>query len=180
MAAMSTSLIVMIVVVSVMALIVVYLCISWYTWHKSQVVRTWIPRVRIDPHEYEGKWYEQARRPFAWEQGCKSATAEYTVAADGNAIRVINACDKNGLPTESKGWAYPTKRDGVLSVSFFPGIYGNYTVTYREKDVSIVTNSDGSLLWILTRQPEISRAKMRKLIDWLKVHGFTVKDLEFR
>lgn len=173
----NTWLIVMIVVMTVMALLVVYMCVSWYTWHRAQWVDPSIPRVAIDPHEYKGKWYEIARRPFVWERGCTASTAEYTL--QGDVIKVTNECEKNGFHHSSQGWAYPTRTTGVLAVSFFPGIYGNYTVTYREKDIAIVTNSDKSLLWILARHPELSRSKKSRLLDWLKVHGFNIKDLQF-
>jgi len=174
----STGAIVGIVIGSVLVfLLLVYLYLRWYTWRKAQRVNPDIPRVKIDPKEYAGKWYEIARYPQWYEQGCSDVTATYT--PEGNAVRVVNKCFRDDHWTTARGWAYPTKSDGVFGVEFFPGIYGNYTVTYRDPETSMVTNSDRTNLWILSRKPSITRAKKHKLLQWLQKEKFDTQPLYF-
>lgn len=37
----------------------------------------------VDLKRYAGTWYEQARIPFYWDQGCSRTNATYSLNADG-------------------------------------------------------------------------------------------------
>ena len=170
--------IVAIVVASVVLFVVIlWLWLSWYTWRKVKRVNPDIPRVKIDPQEYRGRWYEVARYPQWFEKGCSDVTATYTPTDDG--IKVENKCYRNNDWSISEGWAYPAGPEGILGVSFFPGVYGQYMVTYRDPDTSIVTNADRTSLWVLSRKPSITRSKRKKLLQWLQHESFDTKPLEF-
>ena len=162
----------------VVFLVLLYLFLRWYTWRKARRIDPTMPRVAVNAKEYAGQWYEIAAFPTWFESGCVNTTARYVPAAHGQ-LQVINRCYRNGAWDESVGTAYPTGHDGVLAVEFFPGIYGNYTVTYRDPDTSIVTNADRSTLWILSRRPRISGAKKTKLLRWLEKHRFDTERLRF-
>ena len=45
----------------------------------------------VDIGRYAGRWYEIARYPHRFEEGCSSVTADYTLQDDGT-IRVVNRC----------------------------------------------------------------------------------------
>jgi len=92
---------------------------------------------------------------------------------------VVNRCFRYGSWDEAVGRAHRTNYEGVFAVDFFPGIYGNYTVTYRDPETSIVTNTDKDKLWILSRKQEISGQKKTKLLAWLKRHDFDTDKLKF-
>jgi apolipoprotein D and lipocalin family protein len=161
-------------------LVLMYLFFRWYTWRKVNTqINPTLPRVPINPQEYQGVWFEIARYPVWFEEGCSRTKAIYSIDPSNDRIRVQNQCIRNGSLTESQGWAYPTKHDGVLGVSFFPGIYGNYTVTYRDSNTSIVTNPNKSTLWILSRSPVISDSKRKQLLQWLEKHDFSLEKLQF-
>lgn len=157
-----------------------YLFARWYTWRRLKKVNPNLPRVEVNPQEYQGKWYEIARYPFSFEKGCSEVTATYTYHPEKKAMRVENTCcvDESRYKT-SRGWAYPAEPKGVFGVSFFPGIYGNYTVVYRDPETSIVSNPDKRYLWILSRTPKVSMKKREKLLGWLKDHDFDLRPLRF-
>lgn len=174
---METWLIVLISVASfIVFLMVAYFMARYITWRSTNQPVS-VPTVAIDPHEYKGLWYEIARYPQWFEQGCRHATANYEPTEEG--LKVVNACRVNGTYRESTGTAIPTDYPGIYGVSFFPGIYGQYVVTYRDHDTSIVTNGDKSSLWILSRHPRIQSEKRRKLTTWLVDNGFDTRRLEF-
>ena len=157
--------------------LVIWLAISIYTWHKLNKLNPHLPRVSIDPKEYAGKWYEIASVPSWFEKGCSHTTAEYTV--EQNRIKVTNKCIRNGKHDVANGYAYPTKHYGVLGVSFFPGIYGNYTVVYRDTKTSIVSDPERNYMWILSRDKQITKSKTLHLMAWLKKHHFDSSRLVF-
>jgi apolipoprotein D and lipocalin family protein len=164
-----------ILLVVVCALLLLWALIAWWTWRRLRFVNPTMPRVPIDPHEYQGTWYEIARYPQWFEKGCTHVTATYIPEA--NRIRVVNRCTRHGKPTESSGWAYPTSHEGVLGVSFFPGIYGNYTVTYRDPTTSIVTDPQRKSLWILSRHKTLTKNKEKQIWQWLRDHDFDTDPL---
>ncbi len=45
----------------------------------------------FDLDRYLGLWYEIARYPFSFENGCAGVTAEYAMKPDGK-VRVVNSC----------------------------------------------------------------------------------------
>lgn len=168
-----------IVVGSVVAfLILLYVFLRWYTWRKANRIDPKMPRVAIDPREYAGRWYEIAAYPTWFEAGCVNAEARYVPERDH--LKVINRCYRNGQWEESVGRAHQTDYEGVFAVDFFPGIYGNYTVTYRDPETAIVTNADRTTLWILSRQRQISGQKKTKLLHWLENHRFDTDRLKFQ
>ena len=155
----------------------VWLGVSWYTWRKLSKLNPHMPLVPIDIQEYKGKWYEIARNPSLFEKGCSQAIAEYTPKP--GYIQVKNHCIKNGKTQTSIGKAFATENKAVLGVSFFPGIYGNYSVVYRDPTTSIVSEPNKKYLWILSRTPSISKRKQSQVMSWLKEHHFDLKRLEF-
>lgn len=161
----------------VVGLILLYLFLRWYTWRRANRIDPTMPRESVDLDEYAGQWYEVAAYPTWFEAGCVNSTARYV--REGDHLRVINRCFRNGHWEEAVGRAQPTQHEGVLAVDFFPGLYGNYTVTYRDPETSIVTNANRSTLWILSRHRQISSHKKTKLLRWLQAHGFDTSRLKF-
>lgn len=150
---------------------------AWYTWRRVTTrVDASIPRVAVDPGEYAGRWYEIARYPQWFERGCRNVTADYAPTASG--LSVTNSCDRDGRRTTAHGTAYATSEPGVLGVSFFPGLYGSYVVTYRDPQTSVVTNQDQSALWVLSRTPTMDDARRSAVWRWLRDHHFDTQKFE--
>jgi apolipoprotein D and lipocalin family protein len=158
-------------------ILLLYIFLRWYTWRRANRINPDIPRVPVNPSEYAGTWFEIASYPAWFQRGCTQTKAHYEPKNDY--IEVKNTCFRNGQWTDIYGSAYKTDYDGVLAVEFFPGLYGNYTVTYRDKSTSIVTNVDKSKLWILSRKVTMSEKKKQKLLTWLKSHHFDTEKLQF-
>jgi apolipoprotein D and lipocalin family protein len=161
--------------------LVVFILLLWgitalVTWNNAKKVSKDQKAVAVDVEEYQGKWYEIARYEQKFQKGCSDVTANYFV--HGNRLRVLNTCVKpDGSAKTASGWAYPTKNDGVFAVSFFPGIYGNYTVVKREHDISIVSNRSKSSLWVLARVPKLEESKRLAVWQWLSDNKYDVDKL---
>ena len=117
------------------------------------------PAKPVELSRYLGRWYEIARYPNRFEEGCEAVTAEYARRPDG-LISVTNTCRK-GSPTgpvsQAEGRAKVAGDDGAkLKVSFFGPFFSDYWVLDRAEDYSwaLVGDSRGGLFWILARTPD--------------------------
>ena len=133
---------------------------------------------------YLGKWYEIARLDHSFERGLQGVTAQYSLREDGG-LKVIN----RGFNTESKRWqeaegkAYfvTDVNSGHLKVSFFGPFYGSYIIfdLGNEYEYSLVTSSDKTYLWLLSRTPVIDDVLKKDLVNRMADLGFETQTLIF-
>ena len=126
---------------------------------------------------YLGKWYEIARLDHSFERGLEQVTAVYQKRQDGG-ISVLN----RGYDPESERWeqaegkAYFVEDDnlGRLKVSFFGPFYGGYNIIALDEQYrwSMVAGPDRSYLWILAREPALSKTTLERLVDKAEAQGF--------
>ena len=116
----------------------------------------------VDLNRYIGTWYEIASIPQWFSKKCVCTQAKYSLTPKGN-VRVINTCLKNtinGKVKRAKGIAKLVDRttNAKLKVSFFWPFYGGYWIIALGNDYqyAVVSNKEGSSLWILSRTPELA------------------------
>jgi apolipoprotein D and lipocalin family protein len=134
----------------------------------------------VDLQKYLGKWYEIARLPAKFQEGCSETTATYTLLEDGN-VSVLNECLRNGKVKKAKGKAKVTdkKTNAKLKVTFFWPFYGNYWIIKLgdNYDYSVVGTPDRKYLWILSRTPQMDNKLLSELIEFVKSKGFNPENL---
>jgi len=141
-------------------------------------------KLEVVPHvelkKYLGKWYEIARLPARFQEGCTGTTATYTLSKDGN-ISVLNECIKNGKIKRAKGKAKVVdKNSGAkFKVTFFWPFYGDYWIINLGKDYeyAVVGTPNRKYLWILSRTPQMDEKLFSQLIESVKSKGFDVDNL---
>ncbi|HSG36840.1 MAG TPA: lipocalin family protein [Paracoccaceae bacterium] len=138
----------------------------------------------FDLGRYLGLWYEIARYPFSFENGCAGVTAEYSMKADGK-VRVVNSCYEGAVdgPLRVSEGTAELVGDGKLEVgfvSFLPFITGDYWVIHLEPDYSmaVVGSPAGKTGWILSRTKQISQAKFDRATAALTANGYDLSALE--
>jgi apolipoprotein D and lipocalin family protein len=136
--------------------------------HKTDTKQKPLTTVKkVDLARYAGTWYEIARLPASFEEGCSCVTATYLQQKDH--ITVLNRCLRGNPPKETlaKGKAWPVKdsNNSKLKVQFFWPFKGNYWIIYLDKDYryAIVGEPKRKYLWFLSRTPSITPSKMRQL-----------------
>lgn len=133
---------------------------------------------------YLGTWYEIARLDHSFERGMQQITAEYSMRDDGG-IKVINRGFKEAQQewAEAEGKAYfvEDSATGYLKVSFFGPFYGSYIVfdLGNDYEYSLVTSTNTSYLWLLSRTPTLDPAQQQKLIKRMTDLGFATDQLIF-
>jgi apolipoprotein D and lipocalin family protein len=115
----------------------------------------------VDVERYAGKWYEIARYPNNFQQGCVGTTATYTLLDNGR-IEVLNRCRQGALdgPVEEiRGTARVTdpETNAKLAVTFFFPFEGPYWIIQLGDDYAyaVVGEPSRSLLWVLSRTPTL-------------------------
>jgi apolipoprotein D and lipocalin family protein len=141
----------------------------------------------VDLDRYSGLWYEIARFPVSFEEGCVGVTAEYALNPDGT-VKVVNTCREGSLDAEPRSsTAIATKADETaakLKVDFVPLIpftSGDYWVLDLDEGYQtvVVGTPTGFAGWILARQPQISEARINRGIEVLRANGYDTSQLTF-
>lgn len=144
----------------------------------------------LDVPRYMGRWYEIAKYPNRFQKKCVGdTTAEYALQQDGN-LQVINRCRmEDGQFDEAIGAARQIGdrsspklevRFAPAWLSFIPAVWGDYWVIDLDTDYQLVAVSEPEreYLWILSRDPEVSRDVYERLLQRLRGKGFDTHELE--
>lgn len=142
-----------------------------------------VDKVEVD--RYLGKWYEIARLPNSFEDGCYCITAEYSVI-DDETLRVVNSCREDSVSGEldtanGKAFIVEGSNNAKLKVQFFWPFKGDYWIIGLDDDYqwALVGSPSREYFWILARTPQLEQP----LIDSLKTiageKGFDMSNLIF-
>jgi len=138
----------------------------------------------LDVARYTGLWYEIARFPNRFEEGCVGVTAEYALRDDGR-ISVRNTCREGSLDgpvTVAEGSAR-IAAPGQLKVKFvqwlpFEGDYWVLDIT-EDYDVAVVGLPSGDFGWILARRPDLTDAERADALGVLDAFGYDTSRLDW-
>ena len=116
----------------------------------------------VDLNRYTGTWYEIARYPNSFQEGCVGSKATYTLRDDGK-ISVLNECydkafDGRIKSAKGKAWVVDKVTNARLRVSFFWPFSGDYWIVDLGKnyEYAVIGHPKRKYLWILSRTREIN------------------------
>ncbi len=139
----------------------------------------------VDLTRYAGTWYEIGSFPQGFQRGCKCVSANYRPLANGQ-IEVVNTCLKDGVDRSVTGRArvIDSETNAKLQVRFgipifLPTFSGNYWVIGLDPEYryAVVSNRDGSSLWILSRTRQLEPALLDEALNVAKMNGLDLGDL---
>ena len=137
----------------------------------------------VDLNRYLGTWYEIARFPHRFQEGCFGSRATYTLLEDGK-IGVLNQCYKGSLEGElssakGKAWVVDKETNAKLKVSFFWPFTGDYWIIDlgENYEYAVVGHPSRTYLWILSRTPEMDEALYNRLLEKLQKQGYDTSKL---
>lgn len=132
----------------------------------------------VDLEKYAGRWFEIARYPHRFEEGCSDVTADYARQADGT-ITVVNQCrleEEGGEIKKASGLAkvVDSQSNAKLKVSFFWPFYGDYWILKLDPhyQYAVVGEPSRKYVWILSRTPTISEKLLAELIEDIRSLGY--------
>ncbi|MEM8791838.1 MAG: lipocalin family protein [Pseudomonadota bacterium] len=140
---------------------------------------------QVDLARYQGLWYEIARYPNRFEEGCVGVTAEYSLNEDGS-IRVENTCREGALDgpvdvAEGRATAASPEND-KLEVGFvwwLPFAVGDYWILSVTEDysVAVIGAPSGEYGWILAREPELTDEQLQAAYAVFQKNGYDTTQL---
>lgn len=132
----------------------------------------------VDLERYLGTWYEIARYPAPFQEGCVATSAAYS-ERDGGGIRVINRClveTLDGEQREAEGRAkiVDEDSDAKLKVTFFWPFYGDYWVLGLGEgyDWALIGEPSRRYLWILSRTRQLDAGLFDEIVGRLPALGY--------
>jgi apolipoprotein D and lipocalin family protein len=138
---------------------------------------------RVDLCLYLGKWYEIARLPNSFQEGCVGSSAEYSLRDDGE-IDVVNSCQdsKDGSLRQAKGraWIVDPKSNSRLKVSFFWPFRGDYWIIElgSQYEYAVIGTPSRKYFWILSRTRTISDELYNSILRRAADKGFDVQRVQ--
>ncbi|MEM6664310.1 MAG: lipocalin family protein [Pseudomonadota bacterium] len=139
----------------------------------------------VDLSSYAGRWFEVARFPNTFEEGCVGVTADYALAEDGT-VSVLNTCRQgtlNGPVSTAEGVATVASADqDRLRVNFVPWLpfaAGDYWILYTDYQISVVGTPSGNFGWILARAPTLTGDDLERALAVLRRNGYDTSALEY-
>ncbi len=138
----------------------------------------------VDLQKYLGTWYEIARLPAWFEEGCFGVTATYSMREDGK-IKVINSCRKGSMEgtvknAVGKAWVVDKATNAKLKVMFFWPFAGNYWIIdldQKEYRYAVVGEPSRKYLWVLSRTPNMDEILLNKIFEKVKKQGYNLEGL---
>jgi|MudIll2142460700_1097286.scaffolds.fasta_scaffold00140_9 apolipoprotein D and lipocalin family protein len=137
----------------------------------------------VDLSRYTGVWYEIARYPHTFQEGCVGSKATYVLRDDGK-ISVLNECyDKSfsGKIRSAKGkaWIVDKETNAKLKVSFFWPFAGDYWIIDLGKnyEYAVIGHPNREYLWILSRTREMEGELYEAILSRLKDNHYDTSKL---
>lgn len=138
----------------------------------------------VDVARYMGTWYEIAKYPNGFQQGCSAVTAEYALRDDGT-VRVFNTCrESDGVTVKStiEGFATVTDKstNAKLTVYFFYPFGAPYWIIDLDEGYTYAVVGDPTrrFLWILSRTPTLDPSLYEQILQRLPEKGYDPSRLE--
>lgn len=133
---------------------------------------------RVDLDRYLGTWYEIARYPAPFQQGCVATSATYSLRDDSK-IRVLNRClverfDGALRQAEGRAKIVDETTNAKLKVTFFWPFYGDYWVLGLGPDYgwALVGEPSRKYLWILSRTRQMDPVLYADIVARLPALGY--------
>ncbi len=133
---------------------------------------------QVDLERYLGTWYELARYPAPFQEGCVATSANYS-PRDGGGITVLNRCRVerfDGELREAEGRARIVDADtnAKLKVTFFWPFWGDYWVLGLGPDYewALVGEPGRKYLWILSRTRQMDPGVFDDIVGSLPALGY--------
>ena len=142
----------------------------------------------VDLQRYAGRWYEIARYPNSFEEGCAGVTANYAPREDGR-VTVVNTCLDGGLEgreraAEGVARVIEGSNGARLAVNFapipLPAGQGNYWILYLDEayQLAVVGDPSGRFLWFLSRTPRVTPEQRATMDAAARAQGYDLTLLE--
>ncbi len=138
----------------------------------------------VDLPKFMGRWYVIANIPTFLEKGAHNAVEIYERNDDGTIATTFQFRDGSfdgDLETFTpKGFVRDDPSNAIWGMRFIWPIKADYRIIYLDDDysITIIGRNKRDYVWLMAREPEISEAKYRELVDFIGSVGYDVSELK--
>jgi len=132
---------------------------------------------------FQGHWYEIARVPRDYDERCRDTVADYRLTG-ANSLEMRHSCWTGSGPQDIQNFrATATVDDAAVPAKLSLQI-GAYSAGYWVLDVgqdyeyAVIGHPSRTMLWILSRTPELDSALYAKALTLATGRGFDVGQLQ--
>lgn len=128
--------------------------------------------------KFSGLWYEIARTPNFYQEGCVASSVEYVLQED-NTYNIYNRCFENeigGKLIEYSGVGKTASKNkksiSKIDMTYFWIFTKRYNIVYIDQDYknAVVSDEDKKNIWIISRTPNMKKEKLDFILEKLKAH----------
>lgn len=131
-----------------------------------------------------GAWYVIANIPTFFEKGAHNAIESYKLNADGT-IATTFTYRKDGFDGKEKvyrpkGFVKDTVSNAIWGMRFIWPFKADYRIVYLDADYSktIIGRNKRDYVWIMAREPAISSAEFKELVEIVGALGYDTTKIE--
>jgi apolipoprotein D and lipocalin family protein len=144
------------------------------------------PAKPVPVNLYSGRWYEIARTSNKMQADCLASTTDFS-GWRGGAFSAVQTCYKgsSGGPKQTisvQGHVLPASGNAKMQLAMLGGLISReYWILDHADDNGwlIMTTSDGRFVWLMSRQPVITRAAKAAAIGRMQQLGLNLSRLAF-
>jgi apolipoprotein D and lipocalin family protein len=143
---------------------------------------------RVDLERFMGDWYVigfiPVTIPFFSEEGAHNGMESYRLTDDG-VIETTYTFRKGGFDGPEKrftpkGWVYDQETNAEWRMQFLWPFKAAYLIVYLDDDYqnTIIGVPARKYVWIMSRDPDVSDAKYKELLDRVAAAGYDVERVQ--
>jgi apolipoprotein D and lipocalin family protein len=135
----------------------------------------------VDLSRYLGTWYEIAKYPNYFQEGCVASKTDYALWEAG-VLEVNHRClESDGKVSQRVGRADVTdarlKMQFYLKFIYLPFLQREYWIIKLDENYqyAVISEPSQQYLWILSRAKTMEDAIYQDLLTWLELQGFDLQ-----
>lgn len=139
---------------------------------------------QVDLDRFMGDWYVIANIPTFIEEGAHNAVESYKKNEDGS-IATTFSFNEDSFTGEKKiynptGFIVDNKSNAIWEMQFLWPFKSDYRIMYVDKDYknTIIGRIKRDYVWIMSRNPSISKDEYEKLITLIKNEKYDVSKVK--
>ena len=137
----------------------------------------------FDLQRFQGHWYEIARVPRDYDLECHDTVADYQLTSQGQ-LEMQHSCHSGSVSgNEQKFRGVASVDDSSVPAKLTLQI-GSYAASYWVLDVgadyeyAVVGHPSRTMLWVLSRTPELDSARYDHALSLASARGFDVSQMK--